>query len=183
LHGWQCQLAAGSIESGFSLLIEDDFAGGDSASQRETPKEQGEAPKPFSPEALAAAVRQVLGPPRPARTVLIVDDEPGIRNFLREVLTNASYEVLEAENGEEAIKQVAASNVDLVIMDLAMPKQEGLETIPLLRQLRPRLRIIVMSGKFASQLHAAELLGANASLAKPIPPAGLLDLVARVMAS
>jgi len=114
---------------------------------------------------------------------LIVDDEPGIRNFLREVLTNASYEVLEAENGEEAIKQVAASNVDLVIMDLAMPKQEGLETIPLLRQLRPRLRIIVMSGKFASQLHAAELLGANASLAKPIQPAGLLDLVARVMAS
>jgi two-component system KDP operon response regulator KdpE len=119
---------------------------------------------------------------RVRRTVLIVDDEPGIRNFLRDALTAAGYEVLEAENGKEAVKQVAASNVDLVIMDLAMPKQDGLETIPLLHHLQPQLRIIVMSGKFADELHVAELLGANASLAKPIQKDELLEAIARVMA-
>ena len=56
-------------------------------------------PKPFSPEALATTVRAVLGPPRPASTILVVDDEPGIRKLLRNVLTGVSYQVLEAENG------------------------------------------------------------------------------------
>jgi DNA-binding response OmpR family regulator len=53
-------------------------------------------PKPFSPEDLAVKVRSVLGPPRPAGTILVVDDEPGIRNLLRKLLTGVSYRVREA---------------------------------------------------------------------------------------
>jgi CheY-like chemotaxis protein len=62
--------------------------------------------KPFSPEALAGKVRGVLGPPRPAGTILVVDDEPEVRSFLRKVLTGVSYQVLEAENGREAARQI-----------------------------------------------------------------------------
>ncbi len=53
--------------------------------------------KPFSPDALATKVREVLGPPRSAGKVLVVDDEAGIRSFLRMVLVSVGYEVLEAD--------------------------------------------------------------------------------------
>ena len=49
-------------------------------------------------------MREVLGPPRPAGTILVVDDEPEVRNFLRKVLTGVGYQVLEAENGREAVQ-------------------------------------------------------------------------------
>jgi two-component system cell cycle sensor histidine kinase/response regulator CckA len=138
--------------------------------------------KPFSLEALAAKVRKVLGSPRPAGIILVVDDEPGIRKLLRNVLSGVSYLVLEAENGKEAVRKVEASEVDLVITDLAMPEQEGIETIQALRRVRPQLKIIAMSGVFTGTLlRAAERLGAQASLAKPINPDELLDTVARVM--
>jgi CheY-like chemotaxis protein len=112
-----------------------------------------------------------------------VDDEPGVRELLRNVLAGASYQVLEAGNGREAERQLETSEVDLVIMDLAMPVQEGIETIRTLRRVRPRLKIIAMSGVFAGPLlHAAEILGAQASIAKPIRPDELLETIARVMA-
>ena len=138
--------------------------------------------KPFSPEALAGKVRGVLGAPHLEKTILVVDDEPEVRGFLRKVLTGVSYHVLEAENGREAARQIESNEVDLVIMDLAMPEQEGIETIRALQQVRPRLKIIAISGQFAGPLlRAAELFGAQASLAKPIQPEDLLRAVARVM--
>jgi PAS domain S-box-containing protein len=139
-------------------------------------------PKPFTPEALAGKVRGVLGSPLRASTILVVDDEAGVRNFLRKVLTGVSYNVLEAENGKQAVNQIETSEVDLLIIDLAMPEQEGIETIRILRQVRPGLRIIAMSGEFAGQLRVAEYLGAQASLSKPIRPDELLEAVARLMA-
>jgi PAS domain S-box-containing protein len=139
-------------------------------------------PKPFSPEALATKVRSVLGSPRPAGAILVVDDEPGVRKVLRNVLAGVGYEVLEAETGKEAEQQTEACGIDLAIIDLAMPEQDGIETIRTLRRMRPQLKIIAMSGVFAGPLlHAAELLGAQASLAKPIRPDELLEAVARVM--
>jgi PAS domain S-box-containing protein len=138
--------------------------------------------KPFSPEALAGKVRGVLGAPRLEGTILVVDDEPEVRGFLRKVLTGVSYHVLEAENGREAARQIESNEVDLVIMDLAMPEQEGIETIRALHQVRPRLKIIAISGQFAGPLlRAAELFGAQESLVKPIQPEDLLGAVARVM--
>lgn len=116
-------------------------------------------------------------------SILVVDDEPGIRKFLRKVLADANYQVLEAESGREAVRQVETHEVDLVIIDLAMPDQDGLETIPILRQVRPQLRIIAMSGIFAGPLlQAARHLGAQASLAKPIRAEELLAAVERVIA-
>jgi CheY-like chemotaxis protein len=140
--------------------------------------------KPFSPEALAIKVREVLGSPRRAGTILVADDESGVRSFLRKLLEGEGYQVLEARDGREAVRQIETSEVDLMITDLAMPEQEGIETIQRLHQMRPQLKIIAMSGQFAGQmLHVAEHLGARASLAKPIQPDELVDVVARVMCS
>ena len=138
--------------------------------------------KPFTPEELAGRIRAVLGPPAPAARILVVDDEVGVRDFLREVLAGVGYDILEAENGKEAVRQFRTAEVDLVIMDLAMPEQEGIETIQILRRMRPQLKIIAVSGQFAGLLlRAAKILGAQASIAKPIEVNELLDTVARVM--
>ena len=137
--------------------------------------------KPFSPKALATKVREVLGTPR-AATILVVDDVVGIRGLLRKVLTGAGYKVIEAADGKQALQQIRTSQVDLVLTDLVMPEMEGIETIQTIHMQWPELKIIAMSGEFAGQyLHVAELLGANATLPKPIRPDVLLDVVRRVL--
>jgi DNA-binding response OmpR family regulator len=137
--------------------------------------------KPFSPESLATRVREVLGVPSPKGTIMVVDDEPGIRHSLRKLLTGVGYDVLEARDGIEAVEQIQLSEVDLVIIDLVMPRQEGLETIRILREMRAGLKVIAISGQFPALLHAAELLGASASLAKPFRPGELLETLTSLL--
>ncbi len=139
-------------------------------------------PKPFGPEVLARKVREVLGPVRSAGTILVVDDEAGIRSLLRHILQGAGYQVLVANDGKQALERAAEADVSVVITDLVMPEREGLETIQLLRRRQPGLKIIAMSGAFRGEfLKVAEMLGAEATLAKPIRPEQLLETVRQVL--
>src|SRR5438105_10337041 len=61
--------------------------------------------KPFTPEALVTRVREVLGSPRPAGSILVVDDEQAVRSLLRKILAGAGYKVVEAADGNEALRQ------------------------------------------------------------------------------
>jgi len=114
-------------------------------------------------------------------TILIVDDEEPIRTLLRYVLEKARYTVVEATNGMEAIKLFRRHPVDLVITDLFMPTQDGLETIPALRGLNPRLPIIAMSGGGSAAqfdlLHTAQVFGATQVLLKPFRVENVLETV------
>lgn len=133
--------------------------------------------KPFSAEALATRVRKALNPRRPAGTILVVDDEPAVRHLIRKILAGVGYQVLEAGDGGEAVRIIEANDIDLMITDLAMPEQEGLETIQRLHHSRPGLRMVAMSGKFPELLRASEYFGAAAAIRKPIEPDELLKLV------
>jgi hypothetical protein len=144
--------------------------------------------KPFSPEELAGRVRGVLGPPAPAvapaARILVADDEGGVRGFLRKVLEEGGHEVIEAVDGKQALQQVLAGRVDLVITDLIMPDQEGIETIQALRRQAPGVGIIAISGAFGGQfLKTAKMLGAAAVLNKPVSAELLLANVADVLKS
>jgi CheY-like chemotaxis protein len=124
----------------------------------------------------------VLGPPTLAARILVVDDEAGVRSFLRKALEDGGYEVIEAADGKQALQQAAVGHVDLVVTDLVMPEQEGIETIQALREDGPGIRIIAMSGAFGGQfLKAAQVLGADAVLAKPVSTELLLAKVAEVL--
>jgi DNA-binding NarL/FixJ family response regulator len=84
----------------------------------------------------------------------------------------------------EAVQHVNISEVDLMITDLIMPEQEGLETIEILHRRRPDLKIIAISGKFGGQfLRVAKLFGAQATLTKPVLPDKLLEAVRHVLGS
>ena len=119
-----------------------------------------------------------------AARILVVDDEEGVRGFLRTVLEVAGYDVLEAADGKQALLVVQAAPVDLVITDLVMPEQEGIETVRALRRDYPSVGIIVISGAAGGPyLRVAETLGAHAALPKPVAPEVLLAEVGTVLQS
>jgi signal transduction histidine kinase/DNA-binding response OmpR family regulator len=140
-------------------------------------------PKPFGAAELAAKVREVLGAGRLSSTVLVIDDDPAVRGFLRQILAGAGYVVVEAGEGKSGMSKIGSQVVDLVITDLVMPEQEGLETLQRLRVERPNLPVIAISGAFGgSYLKTARRLGATAALAKPIDPETLLCAVREALA-
>ena len=138
--------------------------------------------KPFSLEGMAKRVREVLGPVVVAVRILVADDDPEVREFLRAALEQGGYAVVEAEDGRRAMEVLMEGGIDLVLMDLVMPGQEGIETIQEIRKEMPDTRIIAISGGFGGQfLGVAKMLGADATLEKPIAPSALLEKVGEVL--
>jgi DNA-binding response OmpR family regulator len=137
--------------------------------------------KPFSGDELAMRIREILRKPRRTR-ILIVDDDPALARFASQVLGDAGYEILVANNGNDALSIIDNQRVDLMITDLVMPEKEGLEMIVALRKSKSRLPIIAVSGVFVGDLlKTARALGAQATIEKPFSVATLLEVVQRVL--
>lgn len=122
-------------------------------------------------------------PLRHSPSILIADDDPVIRGFLAEAISSFGAEIIEAENGRQAIEVLQARPVDLLIVDLFMPDVEGLETIKSIRRNSSSLRIIAVSGAPEIFLKAARLMGADIVLPKPVRPAALRASVAALLTS
>ena len=134
--------------------------------------------KPWTPEGLCEKIRAVLSAPLPVRRILVVDDEPGMRKWLVELLEGAGYRVFTAGNGREARSRVEEHAVDLVITDLVMPDEEGIELIRTLRKASTKLKIIAMTGADDPNiLRAAKILGAQETLLKPLTAETVLTCV------
>ncbi len=112
-------------------------------------------------------------------TILVIDDEEQVRSLLRKALTGAGYDVQEASNGREGLDQYRQSPADLVITDILMPDEDGLEaTLEMTREF-PEARIIAMTGGSGDRnfLDVAKLFGARRTLTKPFELAKLLGAV------
>ena len=112
--------------------------------------------------------------------VLIVEDEDGLRGFIRRLLQEEGYAVLEASNGAKALQlleNVAVHEVGLVLTDLRMPIMDGRQLAAALARLRPSLPIIFMSG-YTAQLMDMRLVSPELTfLAKPLRQDDLLAAV------
>ncbi len=113
--------------------------------------------------------------------VLVIDVDESIRRMLCEVLRRAGYAAVAAADGREGMARFREKPADLVITDILMPEQEGLETISALRRDFPEVKIIAISGggtrSSFDYLRFAQKLGAARTLAKPFTPSELLDVV------
>lgn len=119
-------------------------------------------------------------------SVLVVDDQDQVRQLIRETLEQAGYEVEEARDGKEGLERYRTRSPDLVIMDILMPDQDGLEGIMTLRREFPNSRVIAMTGGsetigVGNVLDIAKMLGARRTLQKPFDLKVLLDTVASEM--
>jgi two-component system, OmpR family, KDP operon response regulator KdpE len=118
--------------------------------------------------------------PNSPASVLVVDDEPPIRRFLRTSLTAAGYRVLTAESAGQALEVFAAEKPDLIVLDLGLPDCSGLDVIAALRQRSP-VPIIVLSVRDDERTKVEALdLGADDYVSKPF---GMAELIARLRAA
>ena len=115
-----------------------------------------------------------------AVTVLIVDDEPPIRRFLRTSLTASGYRIVEAEDAASGLRSLAREKPDLVILDLGLPDRGGLELIGEIRR-GSAVPILVLSARHDERAKVEALdLGADDYVAKPF---GMAELMARLRAA
>ena len=120
-------------------------------------------------------------------SILLIDDDDALRTMLARLLERRGYEIYEAVDGEEGISLFNIKEPDIVITDLIMPNQEGLETIGLLQEIDPDARIIAMSGNVAlpngrvlstlSSLEIAGEIGARFIFQKPFEMEELVSAV------
>jgi PAS domain S-box-containing protein len=117
-------------------------------------------------------------------TILVVDDEDIIRNMLQEVLEGMGYTVLLADNGEDALKlyRGRCNDIDLVIIDMIMPKMGGKETYLALKKINPDIKTILASG-FSQDTVVREILGAgvNGFIHKPFTTTELSKKIREVL--
>ncbi len=120
-----------------------------------------------------------------ADRILVIDDDPIVRGMLAEMLRREGYEVDEAEDGRAGMKQFRERPSALVITDVLMPEQEGLETLIQLRHSGQAVKVIAISGGGRvgpdAYLNSARTLGADAILAKPFGREELLGVVTKVL--
>lgn len=119
-----------------------------------------------------------------ARTVLVVDDSPSMRQMVSHVLVQSGYQVVEGANGREALAQLEAAAIDLVITDLNMPVLDG---IALIREIRSRpaskfTPVLMLTTEWQPAKKAeGRAAGASGWLVKPFNPKQLLQVVAKVL--
>src|SRR6201997_796505 len=115
-----------------------------------------------------------------ALTVLVVDDEPPIRRFLRTSLGASGYSVIEAEDAAGGLRSLAVEKPDLVVLDLGLPDKSGLELIAEIRK-TSTVPILVLSARHDERSKVEALdLGADDYISKPF---GMAELTARLRAS
>ncbi|HEX5270886.1 MAG TPA: response regulator [Gemmataceae bacterium] len=125
-------------------------------------------------------------PPAPAaaRTVLLADDEDGVRALAREVLASAGYTVLEGADGDEALRRAEGhpGRIDLLVSDVVMPGLGGRELAERLRARDPGLRVLFLSGHTEDEVVRQGVASATVHfLAKPFSPAALAEKVRDVL--
>jgi DNA-binding response OmpR family regulator len=121
-------------------------------------------------------------------TILLVEDDPSVRELLKVLLEVEGYDIVEARDGLEGLRKAGDVKPDLVIIDLMMPEVDGERVIARLRA-QPsmeRMPVIVVSGRYEALDRCRDLIGGENVFAKPFEPVKLLDrigvLVGRVEA-
>lgn len=111
--------------------------------------------------------------------ILIVDDEPLIREVIKEYCALENYEVLEAENGIEALEKIKTNDIDIIVLDIMMPKLDGFSTLKEIKQIKNIPVILLSARKEEFDKLMGFDLGSDDYMTKPFSPK---ELIARIKA-
>jgi DNA-binding response OmpR family regulator len=114
------------------------------------------------------------------KRLLVVDDDPSIRGSMKKLLEDCDYEVLLAEDGEGAEKILANETVDLLLLDLEMPRRDGWDVFEEVRSRCSLLPIIVITG-LANELETRRIPGLDVLLEKPVEVPILLKKIEELL--
>jgi PAS domain S-box-containing protein len=143
---------------------------------------EGSQFKVYLPAIEMATAPRSAAPPLPlgqGQLILLVDDEPNIREMTQTILETYHYRVITAGNGIDAIACYTQhlAEIDLVLMDIMMPEMSGLSAMRALRGLNPNVKVIASSGLDLHYQQEAQDLGISAFLPKPFTTAQLLQIL------
>jgi CheY-like chemotaxis protein len=119
------------------------------------------------------------------KKVLIVDDEPNVRRLSHKILSN-KFDIVEAEDGIQAIDVATAQKPDVILMDMMMPKMDGLTACHVIRNdpVTKSIPVIMVTAiGFELNIKLSEQMGAAGYVTKPFSPQDLLDTIAQVLAA
>jgi DNA-binding NtrC family response regulator len=117
------------------------------------------------------------------RPILIVDDEPIVRESIRDWLKDAGYKVATAETGEEALALVGKQDFSVIIMDVRLPGKTGITVLKEIKEVKPGIKSIIITAYPTAEFTAeAKKLGVVDYLIKPIAPDDLERLVRETLA-
>lgn len=127
--------------------------------------------------------RNILQPPRGIETILLVEDEPEVREVMSSLLENNGYQVLIAVDGEHALEQYGTydETIDLVILDVIMPKKNGKEVFEIISRTRDNLKTIFISGYTADIIEQKGIPESCHFVTKPFSPHAFLWKVRDVL--
>ena len=116
-------------------------------------------------------------------TILIVDDENNLRKTLSRILEKANFNVLSSPNGKQALKIIAEEKVDLAFIDLMMPGMSGIELLSNIREINPRLPVLILTGNatLETAINAVKE-GARDYLLKPANPDLIITRIKEILA-
>lgn len=118
------------------------------------------------------------------KKVLIVDDEPNVRRLLHSILSK-NFEVFEAEDGRQAIEMANTQKPDVVLMDMMMPKMDGLTACHMIKNdpATKSIRVIMVTAiGFELNVKLSQQMGASGYVTKPFLSEDLLNKIAQVLA-
>ena len=118
------------------------------------------------------------------KMVLVVDDEPNVRRLLRAMLSK-TFEVFEAEDGRQAIEMACIQKPNVILMDMMMPRMDGLTACHMLKNdlaTKTIPVIMVTAIGFELNIKLSQQMGASGYVTKPFSSEGLLDKIAQVLA-
>ena len=102
--------------------------------------------------------------------LLVIDDEPLVRDVIAEALRLEGHDVVVAGSGEEGLRVIAQNPPDAVFLDIVMPGMDGIQVLRAIRASHPRLAVIILSGWMSEgQLEEARRLGVTEVISKPVP--------------
>ncbi len=121
---------------------------------------------------------------RGTETILVAEDDPTLRELLQIVLESYGYKVVPAVDGQDAVAKYSENkdNIDLVILDMIMPKTSGMEAYRIIKGMKPEIKALFLSGYTADRIRKEGLIPENAGLAaKPISQHDLLMTVRNML--
>lgn len=116
------------------------------------------------------------------RKIMVVDDAQFMRVRISKLLTGHGYEVVEAENGNQAVQVYQVAKPDAVLMDVTMPEKDGLEALTEIRGFDPRAKVIMLTalGQESMVVQAVQA-GARDYVVKPFDPDRIMTALQKVL--
>ncbi len=124
-----------------------------------------------------------LEPEQGTETILVAEDDPSVRNLVDMVLTKYGYRVILAENGQEVVDRFTAhsSDIGLILMDIIMPRKNGIEAFAEIKKLQPEAKVLFTSGYTSDFIESRGMEEGVELIMKPVQPVQLLRKVREVL--